>query len=687
MATNRYTNLAWSSLRDLPHLTLPYEQLDNLLGSQQAKIDITKANTNLVPDYIQDSPSDRNLAGQIMKYQQDVKQQLADVAKTGNVSAYMQALNQVQDQVKRLYQPGGAADILKQRKAQKLQRDKQLDEFFKTNPKLADYYKKTTPYNEVGYNSQTGEYNNLNSFGNIKPHVEEKDINAWFNTNLDNVKDSLLREGVSKSKLDNITSLYDYWQVEGVPKEKLIGVFTTLFPKEFQDSLYQEEMANKFFSGDSTPLDTSLFTKDDKGNYKLNTNNPVARRIEGYSELASREKPIHQRIKDDNEIALEAYKSQLRQKEDRLKEGVFRLEGQSIGFNPNLLPKNVKDLQDAALTTETQIGKLQEELKSTADPQRQQYILSQIKWQDAIKQKQEDLLTRARVEAKPAGYDQFMNQYGFNEMTPQQLIEFQMAVESKSGGDVVNQVLSRGGKAPSIKEAQNILRQYKDYQDDTSNAQNKWLKENASTTNFQLGTISLAPEERTAIKASLNTDSWTFFDEKGVILNEEKGGLFGTDKKPIVSDNVEVGGITKHPFGDFGNLVTLTDSKGKVYYASMNNGNVGKAIGNTIKNKAPEGSDQWLLGEMLGNPNVANTLGQMTDMKYGDTRTIVSGTNDLGKVTKKQEKSGNVVYTLTAPDGVVLDKTGGKTKEFNNVTDLALSMEAINSALTQSKPK
>ena len=93
MATNRHTNLAWSSLRDLPHLTLPYEQLDNLLGSQQAKIDITKAYTNLVPDYIQDSPSDRNLAGQIMKYLQDVKQQLADVAKTGNVGAYMQALN------------------------------------------------------------------------------------------------------------------------------------------------------------------------------------------------------------------------------------------------------------------------------------------------------------------------------------------------------------------------------------------------------------------------------------------------------------------------------------------------------------------------------------------------------------------------------------------------------------------
>ena len=119
----------------------------------------------------------------------------------------------------------------------------------------------------------------------------------------------------------------------------------------------------------------------------------------------------------------------------------------------------------------------------------------------------------------------------------------------------------------------------------------------------------------------------------------------------------------------------------------MNNGNVGKAIGNNIKNKAPEGSDQWLLGEMLSNPSISNTLGQMTDMKFGDTRTIVSGTNNLGKVNKKKEDSGNIVYFYTAPDGVVLDKQGSKTKEFNNVTDLALSIEAINTALSTQKSK
>jgi hypothetical protein len=313
---NRYTNLSFNSLNDLPHLQLPYKELDSLLGEQQSKLDLFDASANLVPKYIQQSEDDRLLAGQIMKYQQDVKSQLTDIAKTGDVNSYMQGLTQAQNQIKKLYSPGGAADVLQQRLAQKEARDKQIDEFYKTNPKLATYYKQTTPYNKVGYNAQTGEYQPINSFGNVKPHVDEEDINTWFNTNLDNVKDSLLQSGVSKSKLDAITSLTDFWQVEGVSKDKLVSVFTTLFPKEFQDSLYQEETANKYFSGDSTPVDTNVFTKDEKGEYKLNMNNPVGRRIEGYSTLGSRKKVIHDRVKDDNEIALEGYKSQLRKKEN-----------------------------------------------------------------------------------------------------------------------------------------------------------------------------------------------------------------------------------------------------------------------------------------------------------------------------------------------------------------------------------
>ena len=296
MSSNRYTQLSFNSLNDLPQLQLPYEQLDNLLGQQQSKIDLLNASADLTPKFIQQSEDDRNLAGQIMRYQQDVKAQLAEIAKTGNVNAYMEGLNQAQNQIKRLYSPGGAADVLQQRLAQKEARDKQLDEFYKDNPKLANYYKQVTPYNKVGYNAQTGEYNPVNSFGNIKPHIQEKDINAWFNTNLDNVKDSLLQSGVSKSKLDSITSLTDFWQLEGVPKEKLIGVFATLFPKEFQDSLYQEEQANKYFSGDTTPIDTNIFVKDDKGEYKLNTNNPIGRRIEGYSTLGSRQTLKHDSI-------------------------------------------------------------------------------------------------------------------------------------------------------------------------------------------------------------------------------------------------------------------------------------------------------------------------------------------------------------------------------------------------------
>lgn len=316
MASNRYTNLAWSSLRDLPHLTLPYQELDSILQSQQNKIDITKASTDLVPDYIKDSSSDRQLAGQIMQYQQGVKQQLADIAKTGNVPAYMQALNQVQEQVKRLYQPGGAADILKQRKLQDEGEKKRLYEFYKDKPDWADYAIKNRKYNDVGYNSQTGEFNNINTFGNTPVHVQPKEIDEWANRNLDNIKDSLLEDAeiskkVTRKQLDAITSVYDFWQLKGVPYEKIAFALANTIPKEYVQSLYHQAQVDRFYNPNMPELDPNIFVKGDDGKDKLNINNPVGRLLHGYALEGERKNLEHNRIKDDNEVKLLKIKDQI----------------------------------------------------------------------------------------------------------------------------------------------------------------------------------------------------------------------------------------------------------------------------------------------------------------------------------------------------------------------------------------
>jgi len=82
---NRYTQLSYSNF-DLPMLQLPFEQLNELVGSFQKSKDEFDALSELMPKYIKDSQSDTELVGQIKSYQNQVVNQLADVAATGDVA-------------------------------------------------------------------------------------------------------------------------------------------------------------------------------------------------------------------------------------------------------------------------------------------------------------------------------------------------------------------------------------------------------------------------------------------------------------------------------------------------------------------------------------------------------------------------------------------------------------------------
>lgn len=113
--TNRYTNLSFSTLRDLPHLQLPYEQLDQLLSSYEEKANKTKQMLDVAPKYIQESKADVDLASQVANYQTELKEKLTGIAKKGNVREYMQGLDEAQTMIKDLYSPGGAGNLLQSR--------------------------------------------------------------------------------------------------------------------------------------------------------------------------------------------------------------------------------------------------------------------------------------------------------------------------------------------------------------------------------------------------------------------------------------------------------------------------------------------------------------------------------------------------------------------------------------------
>lgn len=316
MASNRYTQLSFNSLNDLPQLQLPYEKLDNLLGQQQSKIDLLNGLADLTPKFIQQSEDDRSLAGRIMKYQQDVKAQLAEIAKTGNVNAYMNGLSQAQNQIKKLYSPGGPADVLQQRYNQDIEEKKRLAEFYKDKPDWANYELANRKYNKVGYNSQTGEYNPVNTFGNITKYISSKEIDEWANRNLDNIKDSLLEDAslsgkVTRKDLDGITSVYDFWQLKGVPYEKIAKALGNTIPKEYIQSMYHDYNVQRYYNPSLPELDTNLTVRDKDGKEQLNTNNPVGRLLHGYAIEGQRKNLEHDRIKDDNEVKLLKIKDQI----------------------------------------------------------------------------------------------------------------------------------------------------------------------------------------------------------------------------------------------------------------------------------------------------------------------------------------------------------------------------------------
>lgn len=320
--TNRYTQLSFNSLNDLPQLQLPYQELDNLLGQQQSKIDLLNASADLTPKYIQQSEDDRNLAGQIIKYQQDVKAQLAEIAKTGNVNAYMEGLSQAQSQIKKLYSPGGAADVLQQRYNQDVEEKKKLAEFYKEKPDWANYELANRKYNKVGYNPQTGEYNPINTFGNVIKYISSKEIDELANRNIDNIKDSVLydkdgreRKGIDKYALDRVQSIYDLQTVKGVTYDRVVSALASVLPQEYIQSIYHQSDVDRYYNPNIPELDKQIFKEDDKGELKLNLNNPVGKLLHGYATGAARQEITHHTGKFENILGIKNYESQLRQKE------------------------------------------------------------------------------------------------------------------------------------------------------------------------------------------------------------------------------------------------------------------------------------------------------------------------------------------------------------------------------------
>lgn len=219
---NRYSQLSGHGLQ-LPMMQLPYEKLDELLGQQKALIDTTNQLASHAPKYIQESQFATDAAKQINQYQQGVKEKLSQIAATGNTRDYMEALDQAQQQIAKLYRPGGLAYNLEQdyatyqthvaKEQERLSKGEidqyQFQESIKNPLKQYDATKGTKRYNPT-----------------LKPQAVNFD--EFANKFIANYEDTdLIKRGNFRSI--NGRWVYDDTKVTGVEAQKVLRDLTSAF--------------------------------------------------------------------------------------------------------------------------------------------------------------------------------------------------------------------------------------------------------------------------------------------------------------------------------------------------------------------------------------------------------------------------------------------------------------------------
>lgn len=323
--TNRYTNLSYSNLNDLPLLSLPFEQLQGVLSASQQAKDQFDELSGLTPKYIQNSASDVKLAGTVKQYQNDVAAQLAEIAQSGDANKYRRELANARKNIVKMWQPGGAANALETRYAEDLKDQETVRAAFKDNAHVGEYIIRNKQYGDVDYNAAQGTYKNLNRSTYFRD-IKDEDISKWFQDNSKIIKEQLFKEGVSNDQINSITSVRDYWAIKGVPFNRLVAIFDNMFPDDFKKSIYQKAAADKYFNPSLPDIGQSPYQLEEKdgelvpkmdaeGNYLLDLTNPVGRLFQGYGVAGTYQDIEHDRKVIDDKAALEAIKHSNRKKE------------------------------------------------------------------------------------------------------------------------------------------------------------------------------------------------------------------------------------------------------------------------------------------------------------------------------------------------------------------------------------
>lgn len=213
MAINRYSNLQYSTMRDLPLLQIPFDQLDSVLGSYQQKKDINDQLAGTTPKYIQESERDVALAGKVTSYQNKITSELSDIAKSGNVGQYMSALSSAQKNMLDLWKPGGAAHSLQSR----------YTEYQKAKEEIKDHTKdfKNPLYNQYFTDGLTSQLKGKGEIYNpaMRTYSPISSPNLFAETDIGSEVDTFLKDWAEDKNYDIQLSKDGYWYIKNTTEE------------------------------------------------------------------------------------------------------------------------------------------------------------------------------------------------------------------------------------------------------------------------------------------------------------------------------------------------------------------------------------------------------------------------------------------------------------------------------------
>lgn len=302
--------------------------LDSLLGGLQKEYDTGMSALNrIMPNYLRNSPTDVEAAKQFKSKYDSIIEQTSEAFANGNINEGRRLMSQGLRQIEQDQLPGGDFYELERRVGEYQNEVKRLRELYKDNPRIAEY----AIANKIGLtdfrNPETGEAQSIQSASDIYKDVSDKDISAWFNQTLDNIKDTLIQQGWSRNKVDAITTIHDLKTLTGREFSDVMGILVNTFPEEFKQSIAQRYAADKYFNPNLPNIDpTKVFetTVNERGELEILTddkdrpvfaNTPMANMIRGYALAGTRITPKDQLVEDDDEILLENLKHNLRKKE------------------------------------------------------------------------------------------------------------------------------------------------------------------------------------------------------------------------------------------------------------------------------------------------------------------------------------------------------------------------------------